>query len=145
MNKLQQIISEVLNEKNVKEKITRQVFLYYEPKGNKSKFAQCETCRMFTGDKCSILGNTKITKDMSCNLYVHGQPSLTLKGKEIESVTPTEVGLVNRQVRCENCRSFNKEKSSCMLFENLNKTNSDIFNLEEKVNVHGCCNAQMSK
>ena len=139
-------LSELIEKKNNtqgKEKLTRDVFLYLDPKEPRDSFAQCSTCRMWTTkDTCSILGKTKVTGDMSCGLYVHGKPSPSLFGKEIESVTPKEAGLVNRQVRCENCRSFDKKTSVCMLFQSLNKSHSDIFQLEEKVNEYGCCNAQ---
>ena|ERR1700675_1065293 len=131
-----------------KSKIKRDAFIYLDPKGNKDKFAQCSTCRMWTGPEgntCSILGKTKVTGDMSCDLYVNGSPSPSLKGKELPSLTPKEAGLVKREVRCENCRSFDSKTSSCMLFQSLNKSLSDIFELDEKVNPKGCCNGQMPK
>lgn len=141
-------VVEELKKVTSKSKINRDTFIYLDPKGDKGKFAQCSTCRMWTGPEgntCSILGKTKVTGDMSCNLYVHGQPATSLKGKEVSSYTPKEAGLVQRQVRCENCRSFDSEKSSCMLFQSLNKSLPDYFQLEEKVNPKGCCNAQMPK
>ncbi len=137
---------EELKKDTSKSKITRDAFVYLEPKEPKEQFAQCATCRMWTGKEgntCSILGKTKVTGDMSCTLYVHGKPSPSLKGKEVASYTPKEVGLVQRKVRCENCRSF--KNGICMLFKSLNKSNPDIFQLDEKVNAQGCCNAQMPK
>lgn len=50
-------------------KVTRAAFLYLDPKGNKSQFAQCGTCMMFTGDTCTI----------------HGKPILGEKGHEMVS------------------------------------------------------------
>jgi Pyruvate/2-oxoacid:ferredoxin oxidoreductase delta subunit len=140
MIKLHTLIEE---DKETKEKIKRDAFVYLEPKGDKEKFAQCATCRMFTGESCSILGKTKVTAEMSCTLYVHGKPSTGLKGKEVASYTPQEAGLVNRQVRCENCRSFSN--GVCLLYQSLNKSNPDLFQLDEKVNPQGCCNAQMPR
>jgi hypothetical protein len=151
MNKsdIKKLIKEVFFEvRGQKNKLTRETFIYLEPKGDKEKFAQCSTCRMWTGEEgqtCSILGKTRVTCEMSCNLYVHGKPSPSLKGKEIASYTPKEAGLVNRQIRCENCRSFDPKTSVCMLFQTLNKSHPNMFQLEEKVNEHGCCNAQKPK
>src|SRR5689334_9403073 len=110
MISLKQLITEAKFEMK---KITRDAFLYLEPKEPKDQFAQCGTCRMFTGKSCSILGKTKVTKDMSCGLYVHGPISPSLAGKEVASYTAKEAGLVNRAVRCENCRSF--DNGVCML------------------------------
>lgn len=132
--------------KAAKGRLKRDAFLYLDPKGEKNQFAQCSTCRMWTGkdsNTCSILGKTKVTGDMSCGLYVYGKPSPSLAGKEVASYTPQEAGLVNREVRCENCRSYSN--GICLLFQTLNKSNPDIFDLDEKVNKHGCCNAQMPK
>jgi hypothetical protein len=137
---------DIINEARKSQKrIKRDAFLYLDPKGNEDKFAQCGTCRMWTGTGCTILGKTKVTAEMSCGLYVHGTPSKDKAGKEESLVTPEEAGLVTRQVRCENCRSFDKKNSVCMLFQSLNKKFPDKFDLEEKVNEYGCCNAQMKK
>ncbi len=143
MISLKQLIMEA---KAGMKKITRESFVYLSPKEPKDQFAQCGTCRMWTGkdeNTCSILGKTKVTADMSCNLYVHGKPSTSLAGKEVASYTSKEAGLVKRKVRCENCRSFNN--GTCMLYQTLNQSNPDIFNLDEKVEAQGCCNFQMPK
>lgn len=140
MISLKQLITEA---KAGAKKITRDAFLYLSPKEPKEQFAQCGTCMMFTGTGCTILGKTKVTKDMSCGLYVHGKPSPKLAGKEKSVVTPKEAGLVNRAVRCENCRAF--DNGVCMLFKTLNESNPDLFQLDEKVDDYGCCNAQMPK
>lgn len=145
--KLKDLIIEALKRnQESKGKLQRDIFIYLEPKEPKDQFAQCSTCRMWTGkdgNTCSILGKTKVTGDMSCDLYVNGKPSPDLKGKEIASMTPKEAGLVKRSVRCENCRSF--KNGICMLYQTLNKSNPDLFSLNEKVNPRGCCNAQMPK
>lgn len=124
-------------------KIKRDAFLYMEPKSPKEKFAQCETCQLFlpNKEKCGILGDTHVTASMSCGVYVHGEPD---NDQPITSyLTKEEVGLVDRKVRCENCISFKNNK--CALYELLNKTNPDIFDLDVKVNKYGCCNAQTPK
>lgn len=140
------IIFEVINSLNKeKAKRTRDTFTYLEPKGDKSKFAQCSTCRFWTTKTCLILGKTEISGDMSCNFYTHGKPSADNIGKEQDNFTPKEAGLVKRQVRCENCISFDEKTSKCMFFQKLNESLSDLFNLEEKVNPQGCCNAQKPK
>jgi hypothetical protein len=133
----------LLEKKKTGAKIHRDAFIYLDPKGNKNDFAQCSSCSMWTGAKCMILGNTKVTGTMSCSFYIHGIPPKNKAGKEEALVTAKEAGLVDRKVRCENCRSFDDGK--CLLFESLNKSNSDVFDLDEKVDKHGCCNAQMPK
>lgn len=122
----------------VGKRIKRNAFLYMNPKPPKDSFAQCGTCLMFTGTGCTILGKTKITKDMTCGLYVRGKPQYNLKGKEQSLVTPKEVGLVDTQVRCENCRYGG---DNCQLFEMLNSKLSNNFDLDTKIDPKGCCNA----
>lgn len=119
-------------------RIKRDAFLYMNPKPPKDSFAQCGTCLMFTGTGCTILGKTKITKDMTCGLYVRGKPQYNLKGKEQSLVTPKEAGLVNTQVRCENCRYGGDD---CQLFKMLNQKLSNNFDLDTKIDPKGCCNA----
>ena len=124
-------------------KINEAAFLYLDPKEPKEKFAQCAACMMFTGSTCTIHGkDVKITGKMSCGLYVHGKPMPEEKGHEMKSVTPKESGLVDRQVRCENCK-FYHDPNICDLFGRLNKEGS--FDLNTKVNQYGCCNAQEPK
>ena len=96
MINLKSLITEA---KKTMEKIKRDAFIYLDPKGDKSKFAQCSTCRLWTGTGCLILGKTKVTADMTCNLYVNGEPQKDKAGKEEALMTPEEAGLVTRQVR----------------------------------------------
>ena len=129
-------------------KIKRDAFIYLDPKGNKKKFAQCETCMMWTGPKhntCTIHGKDEsITVTMSCDFYVHGMPMPKMAGKEHKSVTPKESGLVDRKVRCENCGHYStKPTSHCHLFMTLNKAHPELFDLEEGVDKYGCCNANV--
>lgn len=136
----------ILEKKGNQKKITRDAFLYMDPKGDKETFAQCFSCKLWMGkdkNKCSIMGDTNVTGVMSCNLYVNGTPNPNQK--QTSSVTPKEAGLVNRKVRCENCRSFDPDTSKCMLYQTLSKTNNDIFDLDENVNEYGCCNFNMPK
>lgn len=140
MIKLLELIEEA---KNSSKKLDRTTFLYLDPVEPKSKFAQCSVCSLWTGDKCAILGDMKITADMSCNFFVPGEKNPDQKVQKL--LTPKEAGLVTRQVRCENCISFDKKKSVCMLYQALNESQGDKFNLDEKVDPQGCCNAQRPK
>lgn len=123
-------------------KITRDAFLYMEPKPPKDSFAQCGTCVMFTGTGCTILGKTKITKSMTCGLYVHGIPSYDQQGKEQALTTPQECGLIDEAVRCEHCQYGG---GHCSLFEMLNDKIPNAFDLETKIDLKGCCNAFIKK
>lgn len=124
-------------------KIDRSAFLYFNPKPPDEKFAQCGTCFMFTGTGCIIHDRRiRITKDMTCALYVHGDPRLSERGRERAMVTPEESGLANFQVRCENCRYGGEH---CGLFKALNEKLPSMFSLDTKIDSNGCCNAFMQK
>lgn len=124
--------------------ITRDAFLYLAPKAPKDSFAQCGTCLQFVeGDnRCIILGPAvRVTAQMSCGFYLHGDPKP--KGAKSEKiVTREEAGLVDREVRCENCAYFAK---TCGLYEKLNAKLPGYFDLDAKVDAKGCCNAQEPK
>lgn len=130
-------------------KITRDTFLYLDPKPPADQFAQCATCLMWTGDKvqtCTIHGRkVKVTGGMSCGLYVHGKPVPDQAGQERAIVTPKESGLVDRPVRCENCSVFDEKRSRCIGYETLNKALPQLFALDAAVHPQGCCNAQTPK
>jgi len=147
-------------------KIDRSTFLYMEPPAGyyqPEEFAQCETCRKFisTDDKCIELGpKPRIVAGKSCCLYSPwplGKPNpevvrnhlAELKQAEKRDahdfVTPKEAGLVEREVRCENCAYFDEEESDCELYEMLNKTMPEHFDLNVKVKPLACCNAQTHK
>lgn len=131
-----------------KEKVTRQAFGYLPPKGDHDQFAQCGTCRAWTGqdhNTCVILGKEHVTADMSCNYYQHGNPSPSGAGKEHLVLTPKQAGLVDRQVRCENCAFFDKEGSYCELYEHLAESHPQQFDLDKHVDPKGCCNFQTPK
>lgn len=127
-------------------KIDRVSFLYMEPNehsfGSHNKFAQCETCTMFTGDKCTILGqHVFVPPGATCALYVNGKPSMDMKGKEQNLVTPEVAGFEIRQVRCENCAYYEEDDNDCDLFEILNNVKGIM--MQEKVHKYGCCNANV--
>jgi hypothetical protein len=124
-------------------KITRDAFLYLAPRfAPKTRFAQCSTCRDWvTGDRRCVIHGSKITVPggASCGLYVWGIANP--KGTETRArVTPEESGLINREVRCENCKFFGDDE--CGLYRILNDRLGEYFDLDVKVDAHGCCNAQ---
>jgi hypothetical protein len=123
-------------------KVTRDAFLYLDPKEPNDKFAQCETCMMWTGSEhntCTIIGlDEEVKATDSCGLYVHGDPVPEEAGNEMKLVTKEEAGFVSAAVRCENCGAFDGN-SICVMFEDLNKMS--LFSLNTKVDAKGCCNA----
>lgn len=127
-------------------KLGRDAFLYLDPRfAPKNKFAQCSTCRDWvSGDRRCAIHGPKITVagTASCGLYVWGVPKPA--GTETRTlVTPEESGLVDRDVRCENCRWF--EDDQCGFFGMLNEELGDFFDLDVRVDAHGCCNAQQPR
>lgn len=159
-NKLPKVVQEIIkkisfnvlseaDKKKVPKKIKRDAFLYLDPKEPKKDFAKCKTCIMYTGKEndemagCTIHAkDVKIKGEGSCDFYVHGKTVPEQRGKEMGSVTVQESGYVERPVRCNNCRSFDG-KDKCLLYQELNKLS--FFDLDEKVNGFGCCNANMPK
>lgn len=126
-------------------KITRDAFLYMDPKGQEDKFASCETCRDFTGKTCFIFGSDfPVKKTDSCALYVNGKPNPDNLGKERKAVDPKAAGYTKKAVRCENCIYGDDENNVCLLFKKLNKQLPERFDLDEKINIKGCCNAFVS-
>lgn len=128
------------------ELITRATFLYFDPRNPENKFAQCFGCVNFINDKglCVLLSAAnKIGPNYSCGSYSPG-PNAT--GKEpLGLLTPEEVGLVERQVRCENCVFFDEKtepRKHCDLYTQLNLILPGVFNLDRYVDEYGCCNAQ---
>lgn len=126
--------------------VKRDAFIYLDPKSPEDKFAQCETCMMWTGPEhkiCTILGKeVTVNAEDSCGLYVHGDPMPEEAEHAVKLVTPEEAGfLANTQVRCENCGSFDAGRSTCIAFEEINKALPEQFDLTSKVKAKGCCNA----
>jgi len=123
--------------------INRSAFLYLPPTGDKASFAQCGSCGMFIPDKnrCWLFGpKDRVVANASCGMYIQGEPS---SDQEPQSkVAPQDAGYNLGQVRCENCRWLSGKK--CALFEMLNRQMPEIFDLDEKVDEYGCCNAWQS-
>jgi Pyruvate/2-oxoacid:ferredoxin oxidoreductase delta subunit len=143
-DKLDQALSlmdRAIGRRDASGKIKRDAFLYLPPQAPADQHAQCGTCYTFCGEernRCAIQGDTRVTKEMSCGLYEHGEPH----DQEIRAVyTPEQVGLVDRQVRCENCVASDGE-GGCNLYKKLNAALPDMFDLDERIEAKGCCNAQ---
>lgn len=129
-----------------KEFLKRDCFLYLDPKDPKDEFAQCNTCVMWVfRDKCTIHGpKIDVFGSMSCGLYVHGTPQP--RGTATRAVvTPLESGLVDRDVRCENCRWGGPETYICAFFTMLNNIMPQVFKLDINIEPKACCNAQMPR
>ena len=125
-------------------KLGADAFLYLNPEQGENEFAQCSTCRdWITGDNlCYIHGNhVAVTGSMSCGFYVFGEP-LPEGSAAFTMVSPTESGLVDREVRCENCNYGGKESYHCALFAMLNDHLPEVFDIDEAIDPKGCCNAQ---
>lgn len=130
------------------EPIKRDAFLYLEPKDDDPDFAQCEDCKMFLAEHglCSLHGkDIKIKPTMSCGFFVPGGPADESEMEHVSTaVTPQESGLVDRQVRCENCVSFDGH-GICKLYQMLNRSDSTNWSLNVAVKPQGCCNSQRPK
>ena len=131
----------------VREKIKRNAFLYLEPDGDDEDFAQCEDCRMFLAEHglCSLHGKgVKIKPTMSCGFFTPGGPADESEMEHVsKAVTPEESGLVDREVRCENCISYSAGR--CQLYMMLNRMNPTNFDCDPKVKKLACCNGQRPK
>jgi len=118
-------------------KIKRDAFLYLD--GDDSRFAQCGAC-VFGYTHCRLMDNHAVSAEFgSCGYYIEGKSVLHLA---VAKLTARQVGYVERRVRCENCR-FYSSTGKCQLFKHLNDVLPQFFSLDEKVERHGCCNAQL--
>lgn len=126
-------------------------FTYMEPDrksyGSHKLFAQCATCRDWTGrkdERCRIHGpKARATWDTTCTLYVNGEPAIG--AKTLPMVTVKESGAEKRQVRCENCFYFHRKTKICKLFWFLNQAMKGYAKLREKVHPFGCCDANVPR
>jgi hypothetical protein len=115
-------------------KIKRDAFLYLEGAGD--TFAQCGSC-IFGYTHCAIMNGRKVSaRDGSCGFYIKGHP---IAQEVIAQLTSEQAGYVERPVRCENCRFYGQ--GHCSLYRILNQRHAALFDLEEKVEAKGCCNA----
>lgn len=118
----------------------RSDFIYLDHRGDKDTFAQCASCKMFLAKHkiCSLHGkHVRIEPTMSCNVYCYGGPADESEMEHVSAAfTPEQSGLVNRPVRCENCRYLLGD-NVCNLFA--------MLNLDPKVDKHGCCNANQPR
>lgn len=150
-------------------KNNRDAFLYFNhrPNSPKTEFAQCVTCRMFVPseymgtdddmDLCIAHGSkVKVGEEYSCGLYSgwpKGPPNpQVIRDHAAElskgipgSVTPAESGLVEREVRCQNCFFFKPDEKKCGLYMALNKALPELWDLDENVDPFGCCNANIER
>jgi len=126
----------------VASKTERSVFLYMDPAAERAD-EQCGTCYLWIkGDRCLIhRPKDKITASMSCCYYLYGEPRTA--GTKPQSLTvPDESGLVDRPVRCENCKWGGPGVYKCGFFTMLNRKMKDVFDLDTEIDPKGCCNAQ---
>jgi hypothetical protein len=129
------------------ERLKRDAFLYLDPKAPDDRFAQCNTCRdwIMEDDRCVIHAqDVRVPSSASCGFYIIGAPQVA-GARCMGAVTPEESGLVDRAVRCENCRHFDDADSECNLFRRLNMYLPELFDLDESVDAKGCCNANQAK
>jgi hypothetical protein len=124
-------------------KIGRDAFLYMEPNGtDDADFAQCIDCALWSAvnKRCAIL-DMVVGAYWSCGAFLPAIDGFT--GANVEAlVTPEEVGLVKREVRCENCK-FGGE--TCQLYDRLNEEMPQLFELDAKIEPKACCNANTPK
>lgn len=129
------------------DKLGAEAFLYLSPVQGVDDFAQCMTCRDWVAedDRCYIHGrHVEVKSTMSCGFYVYGTP-LEPGSVTYAMVSSIESGLVDREVRCENCRHIDfrtDDDHVCMFFEKLNKALPELFDIDIHIDAKGCCNAQ---
>lgn len=123
-------------------RVTRDAFLYFEPRGNIPDHAQCSSCslRLVTNrSACAVMGGRQVDLGGSCGFYLQGEPACP---RPVAVLAREQVGYVVRQVRCENCRYGGGE---CELYKTLNQRAPEIFDLDPRIRPLGCCNAQEPK
>jgi hypothetical protein len=126
-------------------KLGAEAFLYLSPEPDTPDFAQCSSCRDWVkGDNlCAIHGPfIEVLGSMSCGLYVYGEP-LPEGSRTMTIVSTLESGLVDREVRCENCKHMLPD-DICGFFDTLNKELPELFDIDTNIDPKGSCNAQQS-
>lgn len=128
-------------------KLGKEAFLYLDPQPPEDAFAQCSSCRDWVeiDNLCVIHGpGIPVFGSMSCGLYVNGIPEPSKTATQA-IVIPEESGLVDREVRCENCKWGGPGSYDCELYDLLNTTMPDIFEIDTAIQPKGCCNAQQPR
>jgi len=126
-------------------KLSRDAFLYLNPEPGIDDFAQCSSCQDWVeGDNRCVIHGPKVRTPgtASCGFYIFGdvQPAGT---KTYAMVSAEESGLVDREVRCENCQWGGPTTYKCRFFLGLNERLPEMFDLDEHIEPKGCCNAQL--
>jgi len=95
--------------------------------------------------RCHWLGkNDVVDDDDTCIMYAQGEPNDYPDAESTGTFDPQTVGFFDGQVRCENCNVFDdrdSKKPHCDLYVQLNRMYPDMWELDERVKPHGCCNA----
>jgi len=106
------------------------------------------------GARCVIHGSkVELDADDSCGFFVDwptpdGKPNPDVVKDHAEelakglqgSVTPEESGLVGK-VQCHRCAFAEEAATLCALYRDVTKALPDLFNLDDKIKPHACCNA----
>ena len=127
-------------------KLSRDAFLYLNPEPGVADFAQCSSCQDWVkGDnRCVIHGpRVRTPGSASCGFYIFGIPNEPGSVRTEAVVTAEESGLVDREVRCENCQWGGPTTYKCRFFMGLNERLPEMFDLDEQIEPKGCCNAQL--
>jgi hypothetical protein len=126
-------------------KLSRDAFLYLNPEPHTPDFAQCSSCQDWVREdnRCIIHGpRVRTPGSASCGFYIFGDPQPPGTGTEAV-VSAEESGLVDREVRCENCQWGGPSTYKCRLFIGLNERLPDVFDLDEHIEPKGCCNGNL--
>ncbi len=126
--------------KAAKERISRDAFLYLEPKRDAADFAQCSSCRLRIANPtgklgCAVMAGRQVKPEGTCALYIEGGGTQ----RTLADYSRAELGYTERQVRCENCLYGGKDE--CGLYVRLNEVMPEAFDLNTKIKPTACCNA----
>lgn len=141
------------------------IFMKYDPRIPPEYFAQCIGCRRFVPfkftdgkiDLCIDHGSeVKVGEYYSCGVFAkwpRGKPeekviknhAAELAGGLPGAMTPEESGLVERPVRCINCRFFMSGAGHCGLYIALNTDQPKLWKLDIRVEKYDCCNANLER
>ena len=141
-------IADAIKEGVIDEPRDRACFLYFEPKPDTPKHAQCATCIKWgkINLRCEDLQkNDVVDAGDSCGAYDQGEPKdfANPSGR----YTKKDLGFVSHKVRCENCNVFDDRDKDpkewhCDLYVQLNRMLPRLFKLNIYVKPRACCNLQ---